>query len=109
MTTTEKDYSKRVSERLDVALRISMPDQNGKTVNISATGIYFEVITDDIVAFFPGTIIPIQIRTSATTPDFKTIDINLKAKGSVVRNDIRDGNRLGVALEFTEKIDIQMV
>ena len=56
-----------------------------------------------------GKIIPIQIKTTATTPGFETRDIILKGKGSVVRNDIRDGNRLGVALEFTEKIDIQMV
>ncbi len=109
MTTTGKDYSNRMNERLDVALPISIPDQKGETINISATGVYFEVITDDIDAFFPGTIVPIQIWTSATTPGFETIDINLKGKGTVVRNDIRDGNRLGVALEFKEKLDFQMV
>ncbi len=109
MTTPEKDYSKRMNERLDVALQISIPDQKCETVNISATGVYFEVITDDVDAFFPGTIVPIQIWTSATTPDFETRHINLKGEGSVVRNDIRDGNRLGVALEFKEKLDFQMV
>jgi len=70
--------------------------------------VYFELITDDIDAFFPGTIIPIQIKASATTPGFKARDINLNGKGSVVRNDIRDGNRLGVALEFKEKLDLLM-
>jgi hypothetical protein len=32
----------------------------------------------------------------------------VNGKGSVVRNDIRDGNRLGVALEFKEKLDLLM-
>lgn len=113
MTAIESGSSKRVSERLDLELEITLPGKRGETINISATGVYFEVITDDIDAFSPGTIIPIQIRASATTPGFEKRDINLKGKGSVVRNDIKDitthGNRLGVALEFREKLDLKMV
>ena len=113
MTATESDSSKRVSERLDLALHIMLPGQKGEIINISATGVYFEVITKDIEAFSPGTIIPIQIKASATTPGSETRDINLKGKGSVVRNDIKNvtghGNRLGVALEFKEKLDLKMV
>ena len=113
MTITESDNGKRVSERLDLALHITIPGQKGETVNISATGVYFEVITNDMEAFSPGTIIPIQIKASATTLGFEARDINLKGKGSVVRNDIKNitahGNRLGVALEFKEKLDLQMV
>ncbi len=112
MTTTEKDSNKRVSERLDLAIQITIPGQKGETINISATGVYLEVITKDIEAFSPGTIIPVQIKTSATTPGFETREINLKGKGTVVRYDIKDvtshGNRLGVAMEFKEKLDLQM-
>jgi hypothetical protein len=112
MTAIESGSSKRVSERLDLALQITIPGQKGETVNISATGVYLEVITKDIEAYSPGTIIPIQIKTSATTPGFETRDIILKGKGSVVRNDIKEvtshGNRLGVAMEFKEKLDLQM-
>ncbi len=112
MTTTEKDSNKRVSERLELTLQITIPGQKGETINISATGVYLEVITKDIEAFSPGTIIPIQIKTSSTTPGFETRDINLKGMGSVVRNDIKDvtskGNRLGVAMEFKEKLSLKM-
>ncbi len=112
MTSTEKDSNKRVSERLDLAIQITIPGQKGETINISATGVYLEVITKDIEAFSPGTIIPVQIKTSATTPGFETREINLKGKGTVVRYDIKDvtnhGNRLGVAMEFKEKLDLQM-
>ena len=63
--------------------------------------------------YSPGTIIPIQIKTSATTPGFETRDIILKGKGSVVRNDIKEvtshGNRLGVTMEFKEKLELLMV
>ncbi len=112
MTTSENDSNKRVSERLDLALQIMLPGQKGETINVSATGVYFEVITNDIEAFSPGTIIPIQINASATTPGFESRDIKLKGNGSVVRNDIKDvtghGNRLGVALEFKDKLDLLM-
>jgi len=113
MTTIESGSSKRVSERLDLTLQITLPGQKGEIINISASGVYFEVITKDIETFAPGTIIPVQIKTYATTPGFEPRDINLKGKGSVVRNDIKDitskGNRLGVALEFREKLDLQVV
>jgi hypothetical protein len=113
MTAIESSPSKRVSERLDMALQITILGQKGETINISATGVYFEVITNDIEAFSPGTTISIQINASATTPGFESKDIKLKGNGCVVRNDIKNvtsrGNRLGVALEFKEKLDLQMV
>ena len=112
MTTSEKDSNKRATERLDLALQIMLPGQKGETINVSATGVYFEVITSDIETFSPGTIIPIQINASTITPGSGSRDIKLKGNGSVVRNDIKDvtgrGNRLGVALEFKDKLDLLM-
>jgi hypothetical protein len=112
MTTSEKDSNKRATERLDLALQIMLPGQKGETINVSATGVYFEVITSDIETFSPGTIIPIQISASTTTPGSEPRDIKLKGNGSVIRNDIKDvtgrGNRLGVALEFKDKLDLLM-
>lgn len=113
MTVTKDGSSKRVSERLDLALQITIPGQKGETVNISATGVYFEVVTKDMEAFAPGKIIPVQIKASTTTPGFEKRDLNLSGSGSVVRTDIKNvtahGNRLGVALEFKEKLDLKMV
>ncbi len=110
MQVNEKDSDKRNNERIDLSFLISLPGQNGKTKNISASGVYFEVITNDIEAFTPGTIIPIQITATTTTPGFEERKIKLKGEGCVVRNNIEDvtthGNRLSVALEFKDKLNI---
>ena len=110
MHVKEKDSDKRKNERIDLSFLISLPDQNGMTKNISASGVYFEVITNDIEAFTPGTIIPIQITATTTTPGFEERRINLKGEGCVIRNSIEDvtshGNRVGVALEFKDKLNI---
>jgi hypothetical protein len=99
----------RASKRLDLAFQIMLNGHKGETKNISTTGVYFEVITDDIYAFSPGVTIPIQINASATTPGVGTGDIKLKGNGFIVRNDIknitRHGNRLGVAMKFKDKLD----
>ncbi|MFQ5688135.1 MAG: hypothetical protein ACE5GV_15915 [Candidatus Scalindua sp.] len=112
MLTSEQVPDRRVDKRLDLSLQIISNGHKGETVNISSTGVYFEVITNDINAFVLGTMIPIQIKASATTPGFKSRDINLKGSGSVVRNDIKNvisqGNRLGVAMKFEDKLELQM-
>jgi hypothetical protein len=110
MTGMEKGIELRVSKRMDRALLILLPDQEGEIINISASGVYFEVITSDIKAFPLGKTIPIEINAATFTPGLEERDVRLKGKGSVVRNDIKDvtrrGNRLRVALEFKEKFDI---
>ncbi|OHB49544.1 MAG: hypothetical protein A2106_06655 [Planctomycetes bacterium GWF2_40_8] len=110
MQAKEKDSDKRINERLNLSFLISLPGQNGKTINVSASGVYFEVITNDIEAFAPGTIIPIQITATTTTPGFEERKIKLNGQGCVVRNSIEvvtgRGSRLGVALEFKDKLKI---
>lgn len=113
MLTSVRVPDRRATERLDMALQIMTNGHKGVTVNISSTGVYFEVTTDNIYAFSPGTLVPVQIKASTTTPGFKPRDFNLMGSGSVVRNDIKrvttQGNRLGVALEFEDRLDLQMV
>ena len=116
MTGMEKDIEHRVSKRKDLTLQILLPDQESEVIsiisiiNISAGGVYFEVITSDIKAFSLGTTIPIEINAPTSTSGLEERDVRLKGKGSVVRNEIKNvtsrGNRLGVALEFKEKFDI---
>ncbi len=110
MQAKERDSDKRKNERIDLSFLITLPGRNGMTKNISASGVYFEVITNDIEAFTPGTVIPIQITATTTTPGFEERRINLKGKGCVIRNIIEDttshGNRVGVALEFKDKLNI---
>ncbi len=54
MQPKKEDIDRRIDKRLELPLQISLYDQSGETVNISATGVYFEIITDDIDAFSPG-------------------------------------------------------
>jgi len=112
MTDVQDGAEHRVSERMDLALQISMPGQEGKTINISASGVYFEVVTTDINVFAPGTTIPIEINATTNTPGCEPRDVKLQGKGFVVRNHVKDvtssGNRVGVALEFKEKFDISL-
>jgi hypothetical protein len=104
------DSNKRNNERIDLSFAISLPGQDGKMKNISVSGVYFEIITDDTEAFAPGTIIPIQITATTSTPGFEERNVKLKGEGCIVRNNIIDvttqGNRLGIALEFKNKLNI---
>ena len=110
METEKEDFDRRIDKRLELPLQISLYDQSGKTINISATGVYFEVITDDIEAFSPGTTMPIQITADTSTPDNGERKIRLNGKGTIIRNNIKNvtshGNELGVAVQFNEHLNI---
>jgi len=110
MKVEESDSDKRNNTRLDLSLEISLPDQNGKTVNISASGVYFEVITNDIDAFAIGTTLPIKIAAVTTTPGFEERKIKLNGNGCIVRSDVKEvtnrGNKLCIALKFKDALSI---
>jgi hypothetical protein len=110
MSIEEKDSDRRANERLDLSLQISLCGKDGKTINISNTGVYFEVITDDIEAFSPGTTIPIQITANTSTSGLGEKKIKLNGNGTIIRNSIKNvahhGNQLCIALEFKNKLDI---
>ncbi len=112
MTGVEDCAEHRTTERMDLALQISVPGQEGETINISASGVYFEVVTSDLNAFSPGTTITIEINAVTNTPGCDERKVKLQGLGFIVRNDIKDvtsnGNRLGIALEFKDKFDISL-
>ena len=97
-----------LNQRLNLSFDISLPDQQGKTINISATCVYFEVITEDIDAFAPGLVISLQI--SAVEANDRIL--NRSGEGLIIREDIEeesaDGSRLCVAVQFTEKLNVNM-
>ena len=92
------------------AFEISLLDKDGKTINVSASGICFEVPLKDVEAFSLGTTIPLQINTVTNTPESLESKHNLGGKGVVIRNWVIENtdraNSMGVALEFTEKLNI---
>ncbi len=110
MQTEKKDFDRRINKRLELPLQISLYDQSGQTTNISATGVYFEVITDDIEAFSPGATMPIQITADTSTPGIGERKIRLNGNGTIIRNNIKNvtsrGNELGVAVQFNEHLNI---
>ncbi|MGR3303144.1 MAG: hypothetical protein ACUZ8I_11650 [Candidatus Scalindua sp.] len=101
---------RRRNERLNVTFDILLLNHNGKTINIGARGVYFEVITNDLEAFSPGSEIPLQINIVTNAPGSRERKLNLSGKGTVIRNCIIENpsyeNILGVAVEFTEKLNI---
>ena len=112
MMTGDRVPDRRADKRLDRSFQITLPGgHKGETVNISATGVYFEVIANDTEAFSPGITNPVRINASSSTPGFRAREININGSGSVVRHDIKGttnhGNRLGVAMRFDGKLDLQ--
>ena len=103
--------NRRRRQRLNGEFEISFPDQvKGRTINVSASGASFEVITDDIDAFLPGTIIPLEITTANTTLDSKMEKLCLSGKGLIVSREVIDestdcGIRLNIAVQFKEKLN----
>ncbi len=101
---------RRRNERLNLSFEISLPDQDGKAINVSASGICFEVAKKYMEAFSPGTTIPLQINTVTNTPGSQERKLKLSGRGTVIRNWIIENpdheNTLGVALEFTEKLNV---
>ncbi|MDP6924662.1 MAG: hypothetical protein R2568_04025 [Candidatus Scalindua sp.] len=110
MKVEELDFDKRDNTRLDLSLEISLPDKNGKTINIRASGVYFEVITDDVDAFAIDTALPVKISAVTSTLGFEERKIKLNGNGCIVRSDIKEvtnrGNKLGVALKFSDALNI---
>ncbi len=105
--TSRSGSEHRHNHRMDLFFDISVSDQKGKTINVSASGVYFELITDDIDAFAPGSVVPLQI----SAVDSNERMLNLSGNGIIIREDIKeasgDGNRLCIAAQFTEKLNIK--
>ena len=101
MQAKERYYDRRRNKRRNLSFEIAIPDQVGKTINVSASGVYFEVITNDMNVYAPGTTIPLKITAVNATPVFD-------GKGTVARNcTIENPDRddsLCVALELTENL-----
>ncbi len=107
-TSTRRRNVRRKDIRLNSSFEISLLDLNGKTVNVSASGVYFEVATDDIGVFPLGKTVPLQMRVATQAQEGGERNIKISGKGKVVRNckiENQDhAKRVGVALEFTEKL-----
>ncbi len=113
MQKAKKDSDRRIEDRIELPLQISLYDQSGKAINISATGVYFEVITDDIEAFAPGATVPIRITVDTLTLGKGSGKVKLSGNGTVIRSDVKNvtshGIEIGVAMQFIDRLDISDV
>jgi hypothetical protein len=111
MLAKERYPNRRRSQRLNGEFEISLLHQvKGRTKNVSANGASFEVITDDIDAFCPGTIIPLEITTINMTQDSKVKKLCLSGKGLIICREVIEGNigcgiKLNIAVQFKEKLN----
>ncbi len=104
---------RRDNERQNVSFEVLFDSQDGKTINVSASGIYFEVPTTDIEAFSPGTEIPIQINTVTAAPhSSRETKLKLTGRGLIIRSCIIENpdheNSLGIAVKFIDKLNIKV-
>ncbi len=109
---SRRGSTRRSNARLNRSFEVSVLDHNGKTVNISARGVYFEVPTDDIEAFPLGTSIPLQINVVTNTSEGQEAKLKLSEKGTAIRNCIIENpdhaNSLEVALEFSKTLHAEL-
>ncbi len=117
MKATKKHSDRRCDERRDKSrinrpFDISILDHKGEVVNVSTSGVYFEVITNDMGIFPIGTTIPLQIKAVTRLFDGMGKTYLINGSGRVIRNCITENsdhvNCLGVALEFTEKLNTEL-
>ncbi len=121
MIDQSKGTEKRFDKRLEISLPIRLLDGKVISKNISPSGIYFEVITDDIEKYSPGEIITIEITANTSTHEISNQIIKLTGIGVITRIDklfynpafllsqeSRRGEKLGVALKFSNKLELSV-
>ncbi len=68
MTGLLENTERRVDERLKNSLQITLLDHKVDLENSSAGGVYFELVTDNIVPFSLGRIVEFEILAKTYTP-----------------------------------------
>ena len=91
----EMVHTQRKEERIVTSLPVKLGEAMGLTRNVSAAGIFFEIDGACTVGS------DISFALELETPTGK---IMLKCKGSIVRTESRDNNKLGVAVKISESV-----
>ncbi len=106
----ERRYNpRRECERQNISAEVLYFEQRGEAINISSTGIYFEVPTNAKETLSPGTTIPLQINTAIIDSN-KKMKLKFTCRGLVVRDCIIENldheNSLGIAARFMDGLDL---
>lgn len=110
MANISKKIENRSYTRLELSLPLTLLNHKVKTKNISPGDAYFEVVTNNIGLFPPGKMVKFEILAKTSTLRLPSGMIRLAGSGIIARNEEisndQHGKKLGVALVFTEKLEI---
>ncbi|MFQ5964113.1 MAG: PilZ domain-containing protein [Candidatus Scalinduaceae bacterium] len=110
MTNLLGRLEKRSYVRLELTMPLKLLNYKVNTKNISPGGVYFEVVTDNTKPFSPGETVKFEILAKTSTVRFPSGIIRLTGSGIIVRNEKICNNglgkKIGIALVFTDKLEI---
>jgi hypothetical protein len=101
---------RRADKRLAQSLQITLLDHKVSSENVSPSGVYFEVVTNNVEPFSIGRTVKFEMLAKAHTPVSLGRAIKLAGSGKIVRNNKIDNNqndkKFGIALTFSEKLEV---
>ena len=102
---------RRSHKRLELVMPISLHSHKGKSGNISNSGVYLEMITDNAENFLKGKMMEFEVTAKTSKIGFENRILGFSTKGVIVRAEKIDSRnnetKLGIALEFNEKLKIR--
>jgi hypothetical protein len=108
MSNCFKGTERRVERRLEYSLPISLLNYKLNSDNISPSGVYFEMATDDVEPFSLGRTVELEILAKTYTPVSPSRTFRLTGIGEIIRNNEIGNNqydkKYGIALLFSEKL-----
>ncbi len=101
---------RRADKRLDHSLQITLLDHKVNSENVSPSGVYFEVVTNNVEPFSIGRTVKFEMLAKAHIPVSLGRAIRLAGSGKIVRNNKIDNNqndkKFGIALTFNRKLEV---
>jgi hypothetical protein len=101
---------RRADKRLAHSLQITLLDHKVNSENVSPSGVYFEVVTNNVEPFSIGRTVKFEMLAKDHTPVSLGRAIRLAGSGKIVRNNKIDNNqnnkKFGIALTFNEKLEV---
>ncbi len=115
MSALFKGIERRSDKRLELSLPIKLLGHEGKSKNISSSGVYLEMETDVVELFSAGKKITLEITANIYTPWLPSKTVRFTGKGVILRANTVEGTendsekrtkRLGIALNFIERLKV---
>ncbi len=103
---------RRKVTRLNRSFNVSVHGFTGRSINVSARGVYLEASINDMGAFPIGASLWLLMHLESTMLENREIKYRISGRGTVVRNCTfqysNQTDRMGVAFKFTEKLNTEI-